>query len=167
MNLENVGGVYRGDIFFVYKANSYGAEQQGGRPAVVVSNDTGNKFSECVEVVYLTTKDKKPLPTHCEVVAMEKSTALCEQVFTVSKDRLAEYIRSCTDEEMAEIDRALAVSLGLDTALKEGKAETTEHVEPANEKQAAPEEDKIRLETERDLYKQMYENLLNRLTIAK
>ena len=68
---------------------------------------TGN-----VTVVYLTTKEKKWLPTRVPVMCKEKSIALCECVNTVSKERLGDYIRSCTKKEMNAIDKALAIQLG-------------------------------------------------------
>lgn len=113
-----VGGVnmevYRGDIFFVRKGGfNTGSEQDAGRPAVVVSNDKGNEHSPCVEVVYLTTQEKNPLPTHVDIVCRTASIALCEQVHTVYKDRLTEYVRTCTEGEMKAIDKALMISLGL------------------------------------------------------
>lgn len=115
---NNIGGakmeVLRGDIYFVKSfAKAIGSEQTEDRPAVIVSNDTGNHFSNICEVVYLTTKEKKPLPTHVEIMGRVPSTALCEQVHSVSKERLVEYIKTCTDAEMKAIDRALLVSLGL------------------------------------------------------
>ena len=111
-----VGGIRikRGDIFQVtHFTKSCGSEQNADRPAVIVSNDTGNKFSNICEVVYLTTQEKKPLPTHVDVMCKVPSIALCEQVCTVSQDRLGEYIRTCTDKEMDAIDKALMVSLGI------------------------------------------------------
>lgn len=115
---NNIGGakmeVLRGDIYFVKSfAKAIGSEQTEDRPAVIVSNDTGNHFSNICEVVYLTTKEKKPLPTHVEIMGRVPSTALCEQVHSVSKERLVEYIKTCTDAEMKAIDQALLVSLGL------------------------------------------------------
>ena len=118
-----IGGVSmdikRGDIFYVSKgrSNSYGSEQEAERPAVIVSNDTGNYYAPVVEIVYLTTQEKKPMPTHVDVMCRVPSTALCEQIQTIYKDRLGDYIRSCTDEEMQAIDKALMVSLGLDLPL--------------------------------------------------
>lgn len=104
----------RGDIFYVHKpAPTTGSEQDAGRPAIIVSNDIGNKHSSNVEVVFLTTQEKKPLPTHVNIICKVPSTALCEQVFTVSKDRLSDLIRTCTASEMKEIDNALMISLGL------------------------------------------------------
>ena len=78
-----------------------------------MSNNIGNKFSEICEVVYLTTAEKKPLPTHVNVIARVPSIAMCEQVTSVSQSRLVEYIRTCNTEEMEAIDRALMISLGL------------------------------------------------------
>ena len=104
----------RGDIFYVHKsAPTTGCEQDAGRPAIIVSNDIGNKHSSNVEVVFLTTQEKNPLPTHVNIICKVPSVALCEQVFTVSKDRLGDLIRTCTAGEMKEIDNALMISLGL------------------------------------------------------
>lgn len=103
----------RGDIFFVTEGAYTGSEQNGGRPGVIVSNDVGNKHSPCVEVVFLTSREKKPMPTHVEVLCKVPSTALCENIQTVSKERLVSFIRSCTTSEMKNIDHALLCSLGL------------------------------------------------------
>lgn len=55
----------RGEIFYIERAgDSYGSEQQAGRPAIVVSNDKNNEYSSTLEVVYLTTQPKtEQLPT--------------------------------------------------------------------------------------------------------
>ena len=107
--------VCRGDIFEVVNwVRVSGSEQTANRPAVIVSNDIGNMHSNICEVVYLTTSEKKPLPTHADVMCKLPSKALCEQIVTISQDRLGEYIRSCSDAEMKEIDKALMISLGLD-----------------------------------------------------
>lgn len=104
----------RGDIVFVrdYR-HTTGSEQDAVRPAVIVSNDKGNFFAPIVEVVFLTTQEKKPLPTHTTVMCKIPSTALCEQITTVSKERISEYIRTCTKAEMQAIDRCLKISLEL------------------------------------------------------
>lgn len=90
----------RGDIFFIAEGAYTGSEQNGGRPGVIVSNDVGNKHSPNVEVVFLTSREKKPMPTHVEVLCKVPSTALCENIQTVSKERLDSFIRSCTTSEM-------------------------------------------------------------------
>ena len=108
----------RGEIYYInpYK-NVEGSEQRPNRPAVIVSNDTNNLFSETVEIVYLTTKPKRNLPTHVRISSSPKpSTALCEQVTTVSVNRLQHLRGECTPEEMNAIDRAMMVSLGIEVS---------------------------------------------------
>lgn len=106
--------VKRGDIYFVTGTEATGSEQAGERPAIIVSNDTGNKYAPVVEVVYLTTKKKSLLPTHVCIHSAERpSTALCEQVITVCKSRLERYIGSITLAEMRRVDKALSISLGI------------------------------------------------------
>lgn len=107
--------IYKGDIFYIKKANNtIGSEQQAGRPAIVVSNNIGNEHSENVSIVYLTTQSKKSLPTHVQVKAHALSTALCEQIYTVSKERVGNYIRSLNALEMAAIENAIMLGLGIE-----------------------------------------------------
>ena len=114
--------VKRGEIYYINNeanASSVGSEQTNNRPAIIVSNDVGNKHSGIVEIVYLTTQPKKHLPTHVDIyTTTEPSTALCEQITTVSKFRLDRYINECSQQEMEDIDRALAISLGLSKVTK-------------------------------------------------
>lgn len=105
--------ILRGEIYFVKAIKNSGSEQGGNRPAIVVSNDYANQYSDVVEVVYLTTAEKVSLPTHVEVICRFKSTALCEQINSVSKSRLTEFVRRCNEEEMKKIDDALMISLAL------------------------------------------------------
>ena len=102
--------IRRGDIWIVDYEKSNGSEQHGVRPAIVVSNDIGNNHSPIVEIVWLTSADKKPLPTH---VKIGMGTALCEQIHTVDKSRLVDFKRICTEKEMLQINRALMISLGI------------------------------------------------------
>ena len=108
------GTVCRGEIYHVCGANSVGHEQRGDRPAVIVSNNVGNEHSPVVEVVYLTTQQKKPLPTHVQIYSSPKaSIAMCEQIATVDKCRLYNLIGRVTEDELQRINRALVISLGI------------------------------------------------------
>lgn len=119
------GMFFRGEVYYVLPTgNEIGSEQHGGRPAVIVSNNQNNKFSATVEIVYLTTQEKKPLPTHVHINAagkLKESTAICEQVLTVDKTRMDEYIGVLCDKEMRDIEFGLMVSLGLDNYLSKPK----------------------------------------------
>ena len=106
----------RGDIYFINRKShpNTGSEQQSGRPAIIVSNNVGNCCSQVLEVVYMTTKYKPSLPTHVEINSvLNPSTALCEQINTISKARLGRYIGRVSKEELSGIDNALLISLGL------------------------------------------------------
>ena len=112
-----MGHVYkRGEIYYIYPSGSeHESEQVAGRPAIIVSNNKGNEFSPVVEVVFLTTKEKNPLPTHVEILSCKRpSIALCEQIDTISKSRIGKYNGKCTDEEMYKIDKTICISVGIE-----------------------------------------------------
>ena len=157
--------IFRGDIFYVSSgASCY--DMKEGRPAIIVSNNMCNTYSDRVEVVFLTTKEKKPMPTHIEIICRQKSTALCEAVHTISKECVGEFIKTCTAAEMKRIDEALMVSLGIvpdpirnDENDEQPRKQIKGFCDEEPEKQA-PDSLKI----ERDLYKSLYEQLLDKIT---
>ena len=181
--------VHRGEIYYIYETEVTGNEQAGGRPGIIISNDVGNEHSPVAIVVYLTTREKKPLPTHVKINSAEKpSTALCEQIETVYKGCIGKYIGQITDTEQKNLDKALAVSIGIGLNLKGTKfvetwskmyseevPQTTmtdalkkvipdiEEQEKKAEENHTPEEI-VRLETERDVYRGMYNELLSFFT---
>ena len=147
----------RGDVYFVKMVHpTVGYELDANRPAVIVSNDIGNKHSLVVEVVFLTTQEKKPLPTHAEIRCTGKtSTALCEQVTTVSKDRLGKYFGTCSEDEMRMIDRAIMISLGLDEKVDvQGGSDSVDQTQGHGE-ELVKELETVRKEME--VYKTLYE----------
>lgn len=84
--------IKRGDIWYIESGYSVGSEQRAGRPAIVVSNNRNNQYSGTVEVVYLTTQPKRDLPTHVTISSLSReSTALCEQITSVSTERFGSY----------------------------------------------------------------------------
>ena len=194
-----VDKVYRGEIYYIHETEVSGNEQAGGRPGIIVSNDVGNEHSPVVIVVYLTTQEKKVLPTHVKISSAAKpSVALCEQIKTVYKARLGNYIGQISDTEQKCLDKALAVSIGLGLTIKGnkaiekwaesyaeetcsvmkealGKIELTEMPDANKESVDTKEErladasmlgDLIRAETERDVYKELYMNLVNERFLA-
>lgn len=122
--------INRGDIWYI--GNGYpavGSEQRPGRPAVVVSNQQNNKYGEVVEVIYLTTAPKRDLPTHVTIRSSGRvSTALCEQISTVSVERLGNYCGHVSDSELTAIENAMLISLGIQLApVNEESEETPPH----------------------------------------
>ena len=83
--------------------------------------------------MYLTTQEKKPLPTHVKINSSKyPSTVLCEQIDTVNKDKVGDYIGQCSMAEMKRIDAALAISIGIGTNIK-GNELVKKWAEAANE----------------------------------
>lgn len=106
--------IQRGEIYHIYSLDSYGSEQSGSRPGIIVSNGYNNRYSPTVEVVFLTTKHKKAIPTHVRISSAERpSIALCEQVMTVDKERLGFFIGCVTNDELDAINEALRISLAI------------------------------------------------------
>lgn len=75
---------------------------------------------------------------------LKPSTVICEQVSTVSTDRVGELIGECSLEEMHLLDKCLRKSLGLK---QENNIST----------------DTAKLIRERDLYKDLYKRLSNEI----
>ena len=122
--------INKGDIVWVENSKVAGHEMAGTRPAIVVSNNKANQFSPVVTVVWLCSNERKPLPTHCNVKALKLSTAVCENVTTVSKERIGGYIRTATQEEVEAVDRCLRIHL--DLVERRTKEEILERQHPEN-----------------------------------
>lgn len=111
--------VKRGDIYYADLRPVVGSEQGGIRPVLIVQNDVGNKYSPTVIAAAITSQTgKTPLPTHIRVDAkdsglLKDSVVLLEQVRTLDKRRLRARMGALDEEDMARIDRAIFVSLGL------------------------------------------------------
>lgn len=142
----------RGEIYYVYpNLPTTGSENRSGRPAVIVSNNYNNVHSKVVQVVYLTTREKPPLPTHVKVFSTGiKSTAMCEQIANVDVSRLSSFVGRITKEEKAQIDQALKVALDLEDPNQE------------NEPKDTCDESAL-LKIERDTYKKLYDDLIDRM----
>ena len=123
--------VRRGEIYWVEFSPVKGSEQSGLRPALVVQNDVGNKYSPTTIVVAITrTVPPQPypfvvilLPQECGLP--ETSAVNCAQLATIQQAGPAARLRPPRGEEsvrpighvdeakMTEIDRALCYSLGI------------------------------------------------------
>jgi mRNA interferase MazF len=111
--------IRRGDMYYADLPHGVGSEQFGCRPIVVIQNDSGNKHGNTVIAAIITsrTAHKAKLPTHCPIKAQQglgrDSLVLLEQIRTIDKGRLKEYIGTLDAGAMSKIDRALSVSVGL------------------------------------------------------
>lgn len=113
--------IRRGDVYYADLRPVVGSEQGGIRPVLIIQNDVGNKHSPTVICAAVTSKmNKAKLPTHVELNAKESgivkdSVILLEQLRTIDKQRLREKICHIDDALLAKVNRALMISLELDT----------------------------------------------------
>lgn len=117
MNPPNFPRVYRGDIFYVDFGNQPGSVVHGVRPAIIVQNDVGNWHSPTLIVAAITTEIKKlRQPTHVllgkQFGLPEESMLMLEQLATIDKTALLTYVGTATDDFLALVDRAIAISVG-------------------------------------------------------
>lgn len=107
------------DAVLPYRAGSH--VQHGHRPCIIVSNNAANTYSPVVTIVPLTSQlRKKRLPTHVTIHSPklhETGFAACEQIITLDKsDLIAAIDYVWDDSERAQLERALAIQLGMTAA---------------------------------------------------
>ena len=111
--------ILRGEIYKAALDPVLGSEQGGTRPVLIVQNNVGNKYSPTVIALAVTSRmSKARLPTHIEVergVAglPRDSLILAEQMRTLDKQRLLARMGALPDALMAQVERAMRMSLGL------------------------------------------------------
>jgi len=106
------------DIVYVKEQGSgRGSVQMFARPAVVLQNDVGNRFSPTTIVALMTSKIKREdLPTHVvldDYKCSKRSMVLLEQVMTISKTDIVNKIDQLRPKDRVKVDTALLVSLGI------------------------------------------------------
>ena len=110
--------IQRGDIYYADLTPVVGSEQGGIRPVLIIQNDVGNRYSPTVIAAAITGRRKgKRLPTHVRLQGsasglFQNSTVLLEQLRTLDKSRLREYMGNVGAEKMRQVDTALSVSVG-------------------------------------------------------
>ena len=113
--------IRRGDIYYADLSPVVGSEQGGIRPVLVIQNNVGNRHSPTIICAAITSKmNKAKLPTHIEISTKDyrivrNSVILLEQIRTIDKQRLKEYVCHIDGTTMQKVDRAIRVSLELTT----------------------------------------------------
>lgn len=111
--------IQRGDIYYASLNPVIGSEQNGIRPVLIVSNNIGNEAGTTVIIVPITSKPKNKhhIPTHVNVNLWHKtgrpSVVLAEQIRTIDKSRLKDFVGVMPEPEMESINEALAISIDL------------------------------------------------------
>lgn len=162
--------IKRGEIYYIEPYYTTGSEQRGDRPAVIVSNRMNNEHSTTVEVVFLTTKPKNDLPTHVTVNGTGRvSTALCEQISTVAVERIGHFCGVCSKQEMASIETAMLISLGI--SLEPEKEKIVEVVNevpvdvPKEVKLPVDDSKYIAVKAQLEIVQEMYSDLLRQTIV--
>ena len=111
--------MYIGDMYYADLSPVVGCEQGEVRPVLIIQNNIGNRYSPTVIVAAVTSRmDKHPLPTHVEISRkyglQKNSMILLEQVRTIYKSRLKEYIGHLDGRDMRAVNISLKISLGVE-----------------------------------------------------
>lgn len=107
----------RGDIWLVDFGTPVGHEQGYRRPAVVVSANQMNTSRAGLVIVVPVTRTRRDLPSHIEIEAegsglRETSYAKCEDVKSVSHDRLIHRIGRGSEHAQHRITAVIRILIG-------------------------------------------------------
>lgn len=110
--------IRRGDIYTVDLEPVRGSEQGKARPALIIQNDVGNRYSPTIIVAAITSGGHARFDVNVVVKAPEggltnDSLILLNQIRTVDKSRLGRYWGRISPQTLAAVDEAIKISLGL------------------------------------------------------
>lgn len=109
----------RGEIYLVDFEPTRGAEIKKTRPALIVQNDTANRYSPITIVAAITSQFAAKLyPTEVLVRAPEggltaDSVVLLNQIRSIDKARLVKRLGTIKPQTMQKVEDALRISLEL------------------------------------------------------
>jgi mRNA interferase MazF len=117
---QKVSRVRRGEIYLVSFDPTVGHEIKKTRPALVIQNDIGNRYSSLTIVAAITSK-VSPVLHPVEVLVQPSganglaalSAIRLDQVRTVDKRRLIKRLGAVGPSIMMKVDEAIKISVGL------------------------------------------------------
>ncbi len=102
----------RGEVWWINFDPSVGGEIRKKRPAVIISNNTANKFLNRVQVVPLTSNIGRVYPSEAIVRLNNKQNkAVADQLTTASKLRLINRVGKLSPADMRKVMHAVKVQL--------------------------------------------------------
>ena len=117
---QKVADLRRGEIYLCLFDPTVGHEIKKTRPALVIQNDVGNRYSPLTIVADITSAIS-PVPYPVEVVIDPtaangldaRSSIRLDQIRTVDRQRLAHRLGVVDLSIITQVDQALKISLGL------------------------------------------------------
>jgi mRNA interferase MazF len=117
---QKVAVIRRGDVYLVSFDPTIGHEIRKTRPAIIIQNDVGNRYSPLTIVAAITSK-VSPIPYPVEVVVRpSRSSGLdtlsairLDHIRTIDKQRLIKRLGVIGHPIMEKVDEAIKISLGL------------------------------------------------------
>jgi len=104
----------RGEVWWVSFDPSVGGEIRKTRPALVLSNNAANAALNRVIVVPLTSQTERLYPGEAIVTLNgEQSKAKADQIATASKQRLRSKMGSLSVADLAAVEKAVLLQLGI------------------------------------------------------
>lgn len=155
------GEFLRGEVYFWRMDNTVGSEECARRPGVIVSSATGNERATTVNIAFLTSQPKHGQINVKVGLGERCSWVMCNQIATVSKERVLQYRDTLDEDEMVAVDRAIMIALGLHNEVEEEDApRDNEEIETLKEEIAS-------LQHERNVWQKLYTKALEDLTYIK
>ena len=114
----NLNSLRRGDVVFMdLPKNENSSVQYGLRPCVIMSNQKAINSSTVLNVLPITSKNKRcnklHIPVSHECGLKLDSIVLAEQILTVSKNLIKNKIGKVPDDKMKEINKVVINQLSL------------------------------------------------------
>ncbi|MBN1663570.1 MAG: type II toxin-antitoxin system PemK/MazF family toxin [Deltaproteobacteria bacterium] len=109
----------RGNIYLAVLDPTVGREISKTRPVVVVSNDQNNIYAGTVSILPVTSKNTEKI--YPFEMYLPKGTAnlpknskvKADQIRTIDKSRLVQFVGELDEKEMMQIDKAISIHLAL------------------------------------------------------
>lgn len=118
--MNDIRLVFRGNVYIVDLGDNKGSVQSGVRPCVVIGNNMNNVHSSTTQIIPFTTSDKQSLPVHVNLnkaqypFLNQDSVAIVEQITTVDKGQIRQFIGSLTEKDINKIIECLNIQVGKD-----------------------------------------------------
>lgn len=115
---HDVAPPQRGEVWWAYLDPTVGREQAGRRPVIIVSADRYHETNAGLVIVVPTTTVQRPFRSRVPIDPPDggltkPSNALCEQLRSISIERLRRRIGSVSARTLAALDDRLRILLDL------------------------------------------------------